>query len=74
MEIGRGLLRRHRGDVVGQGGVECVGCPLGRRAALDVEARHLPGRMHARIGAPGDRQTVRVVRENKSWKVELPLR
>jgi hypothetical protein len=28
----------------------------------------------ARDSATGDRQTVRTVREGKSWKVELPLR
>ena len=41
-------------DVVGQRRVERLGEPLDRRAALGVEARDLPGRVDAGVGAAGD--------------------
>ena len=54
VESDRRLLRLEDGDVVGQRGVERLGEPRHRWAALGVEARDLPGRMNARVGPAGD--------------------
>ena len=54
----RRLLRREDGDVVGQGRVQRLARTLERRPALDVDARDLPGRVHAGVRASGDREPV----------------
>ena len=58
MEVLRRLLGREDGDVLGQRSVQRLRRPLGRRPALDVDARDLAGRVDARVGAPGDGEPV----------------
>ena len=58
MELGRRLLGFEHGYVVRELGVERLGNPLGRRAAVGGEARNLSRGMNSRIGATGDSETV----------------
>ena len=71
VEVGRRLLDRHDGDLVGQTRVQRLGCARRRRAALDVRRRDLAERVHAGVGAAGDRE--RVVRRERR-RERLPER
>ena len=58
----RGVLGREHRDVGRQRRVERLGRLRGGRAARHLDARHLPGRVHARVGAPGDGEPVPAAR------------
>ena len=58
VEAVRRLGGVEHGDVVRERGVERLGQPRERRAALSGEAHDLAGRMDAGVGAPGDREPV----------------
>src|SRR5262249_44755983 len=57
------------GDVLRQHGVERGSRTLYRRAALDLDARYLPGRMDAGIGAPCHREPV-PARKHRTERLE----
>src|SRR5205807_8202654 len=58
VEIGNRLGGGENREIVGQGGVERLRGVLGRRPALDLDARHLAESVDARVGATGDRQVL----------------
>ena len=58
---GASSAREHR-HVGRQRRVERLGRPRGRRAARHLDARDLPGRVDARVGAPGDGEPVPAAR------------
>jgi hypothetical protein len=49
VKVGRSLLGGQHRDIVREDGVQRLRRPLGRGAALDGDACHLPGRMDARV-------------------------
>ncbi len=54
----RCLVGAKNGDVLGQRRVQCLGGARNRRTAFDVDARHLRGRMDARVRPPGHSEAV----------------
>ena len=56
MEVGRDLVGRDDGDVVGQLRVQRACGPRGRRPTVDRDRGDLATRVHAGVGPPGDRE------------------
>ena len=72
VEVGRGLLDRHDGDLVGQARVQRLGGAVGRRAALDVADATWPSACTPESVRPADRE--RVVRRERRRRARLGAR